>query len=732
MAAKKTSTKIIVALALIAGSFLVSLIVSGTKPFRTFELKWLDQLFELRGPINADDSPIVLVSISEETDSELPFKYPYPTGYYARLIENLNKAGAKVIGFDIIFNKADVENPQSDSLFAKAIQEAGNVILAGNINNEKKISFADESSAHSNTISLVDPYHLFQKTNPNPWGFVSVAPDQDAFVRKYIFSQKHLDNTYYAFGLEVLREYNNYGNEVALIDKGNYYEFGDYLIEKTANGLMQINYIGGPKSYPQYDMSQVIDDVDLVTNSEMAFGEDLNGFDDPEFGLVYTDVFRDKIVIIGNIQVEFHDFYATPYASNGNLPGYEIHANAIQTILSGKYIYDIPYSTEVWIILLLAVYVVFVTRYTKAIWGALNLVLTEVGFLTVNIYLFVSNSTHLEFTASVLVIILGYVSAVVYDFLTEQKEKRRIKNMFSSYVSPDLVEKMIESGEEPKLGGDEVHMTAFFSDIQSFSTFSEKLEPKQLVDLINEYLSAMTDILTDEGGTLDKYIGDAIVAFFGAPLPLEDHAYRACRTAIRIQNKQAELRDKWTNETEWPEVVHFMMTRIGLNTGLMVTGNMGSSRRFNYTMMGDNVNLAARCESGAKSFGVYTMVTEETKLEAEKFGSDILFRYLDKIIVKGRSIPVSMYEVVGFKKELTASTFECVELYEAGMKAYAEQDWDKAIRLLKDASKLEPWQPQRMPNIKDNPSLIMLERCEEMKLQPVIENWDGVYVMKTK
>jgi adenylate cyclase len=479
-------------------------------------------------------------------------------------------------------------------------------------------------------------------------------------------------------------------------------------------------------------MSQIIDDVDLVTNSEIAFGEDLNGFDDPEFGLVYTDIFRDKIVIIGNIQVEFHDFYATPFASNGNLPGYEIHANAIQTILSGNYIYDIPFSTEIWVVLLLAIYVVLMTQFTRAILGAINVFIAEIGFLAINIYLFVAKSVHMEFTTSVLVILFGYVSAVVYDFLTEQKEKRRIKNMFSSYVSPELVEKMIESGEEPKLGGDEVELTAFFSDIQSFSTFSEKLQPKQLVDLINEYLTAMTDILSEEGGTLDKYIGDAIVAFFGAPIPLKDHAYRACKTAIRMQLKQAELRQKWTNETEWPEVVHYMMTRIGLNSGLMVTGNMGSGRRFNYTMMGDNVNLAARCESGAKSFGVYTMITEETKRMAELHGNDILYRYLDKIVVKGRSIPVSMYEVVGFKKDLKPSVFECVELYEAGMHAYSEQDWEKAIKLLKDASKLELWQPKMMPNVKDNPSLIMLDRCEQMKNQPRIENWDGVFVMTTK
>jgi adenylate cyclase len=243
----------------------------------------------------------------------------------------------------------------------------------------------------------------------------------------------------------------------------------------------------------------------------------------------------------------------------------------------------------------------------------------------------------------------------------------------------------------------------------------------------------MTDILTDEGGTLDKYIGDAIVAFYGAPIPLEDHAYRACRTAARMQKKQAELRAKWTNEPHWPEVVHYMMTRIGINTGLAVTGNMGSKNRFNYTMMGDNVNLAARCESGAKSFGVFTMVTEETKLAAEKRGTDLLFRYLDKIVVKGRSIPVKMYELVGFKQDLSKDVFNCVELYEAGMHAYSEQDWDKAIALLEQASHLEAWQPGMLPNVKDNPSLIMLERCRDMKEhQPYIENWDGVFVMKTK
>lgn len=732
MVVKSLKKRVLVAISLIVGSIFLSLLISRTGPFRVFELKWLDQLFELRGPISTKDSPIVLVSISEETDSEFPDKYPYPTEYYAKLIRNLNKAGAKTIGIDIIFNKSDINNLKSDSIFAAAMKEAGNVVLSGNINNEKKISYADESSAHSNTITLVDPAPIFQKNNPNQWGFVSVVPDEDSFIRKYIFEQTHLEKKYLPLGLEVIRNYAGYASDVELKDEGDYYRFGDYIMRKSANGLLQINFHGPPKSYPQYDMWQVVDDADVTTLTEIALEDEINGFDDPEWGLFYTDVFRDKIVLVGNIQVEFHDFYATPYAANGNMPGYEIHANAIQTILSGDNLYDVPYTTEVWIIVFLAIYIVAFTQYFRAVFGILNLIIIQLSVISFDIYLFINHNIHFEFTASILVIFLSYLSTVVYDYLTEQKEKRRIKNMFSSYVSPDLVNKMIESGDEPQLGGDEVFITAFFSDIQSFSTFSELLQPRQLVDLINEYLTSMTDILTDEGGTLDKYIGDAIVAFFGAPLPIKDHAYRACRTAARLQLKQAELREKWSKEPQWPEVVQYMMTRVGVNTGFMVTGNMGSTRRFNYTMMGDNVNLAARCESGAKSFGVYTMITEDSKVEAEKHGDDLVYRYLDKIVVKGRSIPVRMYELVGFKSDLTPAIFQCIELYEEAMHEYSNQNWEKAIKLFQESSKLEAWQPKMLPNVKDNPSLIMLARCEEMSLQPRIENWDGVFVMTSK
>ncbi|NNE91595.1 MAG: adenylate/guanylate cyclase domain-containing protein, partial [Verrucomicrobiales bacterium] len=264
--------------------------------------------------------------------------------------------------------------------------------------------------------------------------------------------------------------------------------------------------------------------------------------------------------------------------------------------------------------------------------------------------------------------------------------------------------------------------------------FSEELDAPKLVQLLNEYLGPLTDILTYNGGTLDKYIGDAVVAMFGAPLPYEDHALRACLTAIEMQKKQAELREKWKKDGDWPKVVPRMQTRIGLNTGEAVIGNMGSPRRFNYTMMGDSVNLAARCESGAKSFGVYTMVTEMTHDHARKTSPDqIAFRFLQKLIVKGRSEPAGMYEIVGLKSELPQETADCLGLFEAGMEKYLARDFDAARAKFQQSAEREAFQPgDSSLDIETNPSLVMIERCREMAIAPPAEDWDGVYVMKTK
>jgi adenylate cyclase len=303
--------------------------------------------------------------------------------------------------------------------------------------------------------------------------------------------------------------------------------------------------------------------------------------------------------------------------------------------------------------------------------------------------------------------------------------------MFGAYLSPELVNRMVESGDDPKLGGAEMEITSFFSDIQDFSAFAELLTPQQLVELMNEYLTACTDTITEQGGTLDKYVGDAVVAMFGAPVALPDHAYRACVASQLIQLRLAELRGKWSDEgTKWPQPVTQMHTRIGMSSGLAVVGNMGSLTRFNYTMMGDNVNLAARLEGAAKNYGVGTLVTEMTKHAAEKHGDRCAFRFLDKLVVKGRSRAVAIYELVGLKDKLPRLTLDCIEIFNSGIEYYLRQDWTSAADCFARSATLEPARPSAVIGL--DASTVFLKRCAAMKLNPPGKDWDGVFVLKTK
>jgi adenylate cyclase len=237
-----------------------------------------------------------------------------------------------------------------------------------------------------------------------------------------------------------------------------------------------------------------------------------------------------------------------------------------------------------------------------------------------------------------------------------------------------------------------------------------------------------------EGGTLDKFIGDAVVAMYGAPVECADHAYRACVASQLVQRRIVELREKWRSEGDkWPQRVHHLQTRIGLNTGVCMIGNMGSKTRFNYTMMGDNVNLAARMESGAKSWGAYSMVAEATKLACEQHGGDrVVFRPLGRIVVKGRSQAVPIFEIVGLKEFVTAEARECVGLFAQGLASYYARDWVAAIASFQQSVRLEPNQPGQTPGVKSNPSLVYLDITAHYRAEPPPENWDGVYVMKEK
>jgi adenylate cyclase len=437
-----------------------------------------------------------------------------------------------------------------------------------------------------------------------------------------------------------------------------------------------------------------------------------------------------KLILVGLTATGTSDISASPL--RGQSAKVLIHLNALDNILKGDYLRHWPTWPLLGALLALGLGAAWVLdRHGYAAYACVAPALLLVASALVALALLAGNLM-IPLAAAAGAYLLQQGAFTTLKIREEQARRARIRGMFATYVAPALVDQMIKSGEEPKLGGVEAVITQYFSDIEAFSSFSEKLSPPQLVELMNEYLTACSDIVKAEGGTVDKYIGDAVVAIFGAPLTLPGHGHRAAVAALRVHRRCAELRAKWRHEAEtgakpWPDIVLNMRTRIGLNHGPAVVGNMGSQDRFNYTMMGDNVNLAARMESGAKSYGVYTMVTEAVVIACRAEQPDaVLFRPLDKIIVKGRSLPVSIYEAVALGEDITDNLRACVAHYEQGLARYYAQDWVGARGHFHRSIDLEA-------HAKNNPSRVMLERIQILETSaPFGTAWDGVWRMTSK
>jgi adenylate cyclase len=321
-----------------------------------------------------------------------------------------------------------------------------------------------------------------------------------------------------------------------------------------------------------------------------------------------------------------------------------------------------------------------------------------------------------------------------------EEEKQFVTNTFKRFMSPKRIDEMIQSGKYPELGGKESIVTAYFTDIQGFSTFSEKIgSASKLVELLNEYLAAMTDILLSKNeGTLDKYEGDAIIAFFESQY-LSDHAQHACNTALDMQIELLRLRKKWLSEgNKWPKIVHEMHMRIGINTGDVVTGNMGSSVQMNYTMMGDEVNLASRLESVAKQYGAYIHVSKNTidQIEKQNEVDQYIYRPLDIIRVVGKDEPVETFELLAYASDKNANKLKNLcSIWEKARTAYLAMEWDTAIELFTQCLQFEPHLPERDPGSKTCPSLVYINRCIAYKQNPPAhagEKWDGIFTATEK
>lgn len=693
-----------------AAVFILTLIIRTIPAIQTVELKTIDWRFQWRGAQQLKDSPIVLVTIDDQSFESLPDRWPWPRYYYANVIQNLTKAGAAAIGLDVMLDIPDKHGAVSDQQLADAIRESGKVVLTGKL--EERISVGQIKSLQF----PVKPLPVLLEGD-GTWGVTAIQADPDGIFRRYFAVQKYEDGYLPSFGLQILKKYLNLPKDTKPIVSDQGIEFGNVNIPVGHDGIIMIDFAGPASTFPSYSFDTVIDD------DRFDLGDyDLNYFNTT---LLPEGVFKDKIVLIGSTVTELHDNFPTPFFEfkdrdnqyrKVEMPGVEIHANAVWTILNNHYYRDVPFYLFLIFLFLLILFIYYLSARIHTIWSlvAAFVLIFALGFL--EFYLFSSQRIVVEIVPPVIAIFLGFVSSNLHQYMLTQKEKKMIIGAFERFVPEKVVKELLDHPEKLKLGGEERFLTVIFVDLANFTAVSEKLKPAELVQLINYFLTEMTDVILKNDGIIDKYEGDAIMAEFGAPVHFEDHAVKACYAALEMQKRLRQM-----DLSNYKTPVEHLSCRIGINSGEMIVGNMGSRDVFDYTVMGDAVNLASRLETANKTFGTKIMLSGETFQLAK---DAVIARPIDLIRVKGRQKPVRAFELIARRNEaLDEKLKSMLPAFVMGIKYYHQREWKKAEERFQYCQNLFP---------EDKPTLIYLERLERYKLNPPGEDWDGVYTMTTK
>jgi adenylate cyclase len=663
------------------------------------------------------DGNVVIIGISDEDLLALPEPFPFPRSYYAHLIENLNRAGAKVIVFDMTFESPSKDGA-GDSVMRATLNRYDNVVLA------TKVQTGGTSEKYDVRTTERSYENIFYDVDKNI-GVVNIYKDYDDVCRSYF---PMLDVKGYltpSLGFAALNRVYKYKPETCADLTDQFFIYRDRSIPRYQSSTFLLNYYGPVKSFSYYDFSKVIDDSSFKTKDEIQYETDLNSFDEE-----MMSKFRNKIVLIGSVMPEERDFHNIPlYIEEGGkknyaMNGVEIHATAIQNVIDKNFISTFDPAVESIIIILLSLLsfvglLALKQIHVRHIWlleiGAFLLTLVIIGAVfEISIITFINNNVLMNVVNPSFAIVLAYFGTAVYQYLAERQQKAVIKNMFSHYINPAVVNELVANPEKARLGGDRCELTVFFSDIANFTSISEQYHnrPQDLVALLNEFLDEMTRFVLKYEGTLDKYEGDAIMAFWGAPLPQKDHALRTCLAALDMQKRLEILRTKWTKEGK-----PALTVRMGINTGIVIVGNIGGKDRFDYTVIGDSVNLASRLEGANKQYKSNIMISDFTY-------THVIVRELDLIQVKGKNEPVKVYELLGTTKmEMTENKRQSLELYHEGLKLYRLRQWEEAIAYMQQAFSFDDT---------CYAAQIYSERASLYKLTPPPDDWNGIFVMTSK
>ena len=622
-------------------------------------------------------------------NSEMNWSWPWPRSAYSDIINFFQLGNVKSITFDVIFSEPSIYGSTDDKNFAQACKDFERVI---------QIQFYDSSSKNQNIpVTSIDEINY----NSAIQGNINSIPDSDSIIRRSRLFYNKNENEYptlasatYLVGSENFTKENYSSTEEYNLLKN---------IKTDKDGAVLLRFKKGLESYIPYSACDILQSYYAIQNGEEP--------------ILYPEDFTDGYIFFGYYAPGLYDICSTPLSSS--YPGVGIHITLLDNIIQNDFIKKSPVYINLLLIVLFSFLTTIVIQIIEKNFSSKKIILLSCSFVifiilvyTIICFVTFKSGIWIPFVNIISTILLSYIITFFISYHSEGKQKRYIKEAFKQYLSPLVIEQLISNPSKLKLGGERREISIFFSDIEGFTSISEKLSPEKLTEFLNIYLSKMTDIILASGGTIDKYEGDAIIAFWNAPAEQTNHAQKAIEAAVECQIELEKIQDELTKISGTK-----VKNRIGINTGFAVVGNMGSNKRFDYTMLGDSVNLASRLEGINKQFGLYTLCSEETKLQAEKFSTELKFIEIAKVQVVGKTQAVTVFT------PLTEIEFEKNKLL---WKIFEEARNNFYIGNIEQAKILFDEISNESPVAKK-----YFERCEKTQT-PIQENLKGIWVATEK
>lgn len=623
--------------------------------FQTWQFRFTDSLFHEK-PVRND---IAIIVIDDASIGSLG-RFPWNREQYAKLLDVLGNK-PRAVGFDVSFS--ETASVLGDESFSRSLEKKMTPVV---------LPIQARKLSKNHVSDLIYPLQSFGMFTQS--GLVNMLTDSDQVTRKSLVSGIAEDGSVLeGFVIKMLRASGMISAEES--------------VSREYDGGLRIAFFGKNTSFPTYSFSDVLS------------------------GKVDAKEFLGKIVLIGATAPDLHDTFLTPVSSGVPMPGVMLHAFALQTVLNKEFLTVESRTSTLVFIILLSVILSLVLGFV-GLWS--GIIVTGVSVLCIILFSFYSfdHGTIRYFLYPVLACFGIFVVQISYKYISEEKTKRYIKKAFSYYVSEPVLQEILKDPKKLTLGGERKQITVLFSDIAGFTSISESLEPDVLARIMNEYLTRMTRIVFINNGVLDKYIGDAVMAFWNAPISNADHTYLACKTAIEMQEEIV----RFAKELKDIDGEKFHV-RIGIHTGDMVVGNMGSESRFDYTLLGDNVNLGSRLEGINKQYGTNIIISEDTYALVK---DRIVARKLDTVAVKGKKLGVTLYELIGYSDGTVDE--KKIILYEKALDLYIKGKFKDALKAFISLKKTYP---------EDGPTHTIHTRLAEyIKLPP--KHWDGVYHSESK